>query len=832
MEVVVGCEDGRIYCINATGKLVWQYQTGNYVRSSPAIADINGDGYLEVVVGSYDKYIYCINATGGLVWRYQTQDIVFSSPAIADLNDDGYLEVVVGSGDGCVYCLNANGSLLWYYNTTEAVHSSPSVADADSDGYLEVVVGCLANCTYCLDWVDELPPTIEVYAPDNGTWYTTPSVMVSFSIADGEWVRGYTVYLNDSWLLSELLKPVSRLNVIELLQNLSDGWYNLTIVAWDPFNNTSIATVWFGIDTRAPVAEILHPGNNSWLPPTNRVLVQWQARDFGSGLASVWLRLTGKTSGYDSGWLNVTGRTNYTFSGLCNDKYAIQLVTIDRVGYVNSIYFVFVMGPDLLPPEIRILNPSDNYTWINRTPVTVQWQIYDNASGVAKTMLRLTSANSGYDSGWLEVPSNGTLEFTDLCDGNYTLCINASDYEGNNASAVLYFMIDTQPPRVWFVKPDKRFLNTTSVIVAWAYEEPYIDHFLIQLDDNSPISVGMRTGYVFDGLEDGKHEIRIVAYDKAGNFNENATWFVVDTSAPCVQFISPTNLSWCNSAAITIMWDVSDNWLDRVYLWNSSHWIDVKGKTSHALHFHADGRYTLRIKAIDRAGNVATSSLILFVDTTPPIVTLTTPAPNFYNISLLNVSWLIFEKNLSCVLLYVDGQCSNVPCNGSTTLYLPEGNHTIRVVAYDLAGNTGYATTWAVIDHTPPEVRITGLSIEEGNVIVEWVVNDTLSGVACIWLRLGEGSWINVTNLTSYKFSEVPAGSHVLTLRVVDQAGNKAEVHIHIHTTTAAVTLSCLVLVLLSVTAAAAVILAWLLVLRKHRKKRDSLRKRPESTSA
>jgi outer membrane protein assembly factor BamB len=74
-----------------------RYQTGSFVRSSPAIAQ---DG--SIVVGSDDDYIYCLTSTGSLRWRYQTGSAVQSSPAIAQ---DG--SIVVGSEDDYIYCLTS-----------------------------------------------------------------------------------------------------------------------------------------------------------------------------------------------------------------------------------------------------------------------------------------------------------------------------------------------------------------------------------------------------------------------------------------------------------------------------------------------------------------------------------------------------------------------------------------------------------------------------------------------------------------------------------------------------------------------------------------------------
>ena len=80
--VYVGSQDNYVYALDAfTGDLVWRYETGWRVLSSPAITD----GV--VYVGSLDHYLYALDAaTGNLLWRYKTGDTVTyevsASPAV------------------------------------------------------------------------------------------------------------------------------------------------------------------------------------------------------------------------------------------------------------------------------------------------------------------------------------------------------------------------------------------------------------------------------------------------------------------------------------------------------------------------------------------------------------------------------------------------------------------------------------------------------------------------------------------------------------------------------------------------------------------------------
>ena len=135
-RVYVGSYDDRTYCLDAsTGAQVWNYTTGSYVFSSPAVADGR------VYVGSYDDRTYCLDAsTGAQVWNYTTGLGVRSSPPVVGGR------VYVGSDDGRVYCLDAStGAQVWNYTAGGMVFSSPAVADG------RVYVGSGDDRVYCLD---------------------------------------------------------------------------------------------------------------------------------------------------------------------------------------------------------------------------------------------------------------------------------------------------------------------------------------------------------------------------------------------------------------------------------------------------------------------------------------------------------------------------------------------------------------------------------------------------------------------------------------------------------------------------------------------------------
>ena len=151
--------------------------------SSPSLGDLDADGDLEIVAGGFDMRIYAWHHDGTLmagfppssalyeafpwdVFRGRLADTVWSSPALADLDKDGYPEIIIGTDEGnqgngwtCPYALPVGwrpgycGGSLYVMDHTgnllpgfpryihEAITSSPAIVDLDEDGWLDIVVG-------------------------------------------------------------------------------------------------------------------------------------------------------------------------------------------------------------------------------------------------------------------------------------------------------------------------------------------------------------------------------------------------------------------------------------------------------------------------------------------------------------------------------------------------------------------------------------------------------------------------------------------------------------------------------------------------------------------
>jgi pSer/pThr/pTyr-binding forkhead associated (FHA) protein/outer membrane protein assembly factor BamB len=127
------------------GALMWS-QTLSQGRSgptTPAVADINGDGVLDIIMGDSKGFVVALDGMKGLkIFEAATVDSIFASVVTGDLTGDKIADVVIGSRSGEITALNGEGKVLWKSPGEAdlgAIMNRPALIDVNGDGVPDVI---------------------------------------------------------------------------------------------------------------------------------------------------------------------------------------------------------------------------------------------------------------------------------------------------------------------------------------------------------------------------------------------------------------------------------------------------------------------------------------------------------------------------------------------------------------------------------------------------------------------------------------------------------------------------------------------------------------------
>ncbi len=144
---------GHVRVLDAQGALIYDYDTNQEVVSSPAVGGFLANGATGIAVGTGTYYpgttdtdtVKAFTTRLGLVWSDTLEGPTSSSPALADVEGNGQLDVVEGSETGwltgSVWVLDgANGSTVWEVPAVSRIIGSVVAADLSGRGYQDLLV--------------------------------------------------------------------------------------------------------------------------------------------------------------------------------------------------------------------------------------------------------------------------------------------------------------------------------------------------------------------------------------------------------------------------------------------------------------------------------------------------------------------------------------------------------------------------------------------------------------------------------------------------------------------------------------------------------------------
>ena len=209
----------------------------------------------------------------------------------------------------------------------------------------------------------------------------------------------------------------------------------------------------------------------------------------------------------------------------------LRLVVKERVAPVITILSPTsgaVVTNNKQPVVFTVVDESGG-SGVNRNSIAVKL----DGTAVASTTLAITSVTNGFSVTYTPASALG--------DGNHTVAINASDNDGNAATAKsTTFRIDTVPPTLNITAPAEGLITASASLTVKgstndATSSPVVISITLNGADQGNVTVGSDGSFSKTiTLSEGDNTIVITATDSAGKVSSVSRTVTLDSSVPKV----------------------------------------------------------------------------------------------------------------------------------------------------------------------------------------------------------------------------------------------------------------------------------------------------------
>ncbi|MFY0522719.1 Ig-like domain-containing protein [Archangium gephyra] len=477
---------------------------------------------------------------------------------------------------------------------------------------------------------------------------------------------------------------------------------------------------------------------------------------------------------------------------VADGPHALTARAYDTEGRVGTSPALPVNVDNTLP-DAAITSPAPG-TYFASSSVVIEATATDNQA-VSKVEFYRGTTLLGTDTS-----APYTMTWSTASNGVHPLTVKAHDLAGNvRTSAEVTVSVDLNPPAAAISAPAHNawvrglvpVSITASDSIGVARVELYVDGALLGTDTSAPYAVSWDSTTVADGA----HSLTARAYDHVGRMGTSAAVTVnTDSTAPDAALTSPAPGTYLRGH-VTLEATASDSrGVTKVEFYSGTTLLGTATTAPYALLWNTSGvttsgAQTLTVKAFDSAGNVRTSAGVpVTVDNTVPVTAVSAPAHNAQVRGTVVVSATASDNvGVQRVEFYAGpallGTATTAPYSVNwDTATLANGSVSLTTKAYDLAGNVTVSTALrtVTVDNTAPTVAIT--SPANGTSFSFLTFSTTLQAsasdnVGVTQVVFYDGATVIGTDTTapysvSWNVGSVPNGTHTLTAKAHDAAGN------------------------------------------------------------
>ncbi len=434
-----------------------------------------------------------------------------------------------------------------------------------------------------------------------------------------------------------------------------------------------------------------------------------------------------------------------------------QVVATDLFG--NQSQVTLSVTRDTLSPALSVQQPAEGT--VTREAQAVVTGAYVD-TGVPTIKVNNVNAT---------ISGNQFSATIALAEGPNQLTVTAVDAAGNQAALTRNLTRDSAAPSIQIVQPAATApVKDASVTVTGTVT----DATAVTVSVNGvAAAVSGNTYSATVPLTEGSNTLQAVAVDAAGNQGVATRGVVLDSTAPTLNILKPTDGAY-----------VKDVRIDGVVADATNVTVTVEGAPLAVADGHftkvltlPEGQHQLHFVATDAAGNVTALTRTVKVDTTAPVLSGVSPAQG----SLINAQVVTVTgsaTDAAPVTVTVDEVEASLGAGGQFTaegVPLEEGDNELRVGAFDEAGNSAYVLLHLQgKDVTPPSAPSlfpftspTRLAFQtiEGHAEPGSSVKIT-GAVEPVTTEAADGTGLFIANV------KLAAGANDLVVRATDGAGN------------------------------------------------------------
>ncbi|WP_120745760.1 OmpL47-type beta-barrel domain-containing protein [Paenibacillus ginsengarvi] len=612
--------------------------------------------------------------------------------------------------------------------------------------------------------IDSIPPQAPLIALSTEAWSDQP---VTVTIADGQALSGVdrTEYRLNGGLWQTYTAPL----LVE-----TEGETKVEARAWNTLGGVSEASAKTArIDRLAPESPVLTADASGWTHAEEVTVSVTDGADAGIGVLRSEVRIAALDGAVVSDWTPYVPPLKLQDEG----RWTVHARTVDKLGHVSG-ESAFDIWIDRTKPNAPVVTTQTS-DWIDAPAVTVAVYGDDGLSGLQRLEYKLSG---GASADWTAYTGELRIE----AEGETEVRVRAIDKAGNvSDESSAWVRIDRSAPETPVVSASESDWTARDVKVNLAGTDRLSGLLRFQVKQGAGGAwQDVAPGDFATVTAEAETTVTARAVDRLGHISAEASVLVrIDRTKPNPPLVTPQTSDWIDVPAVTVAVYGDDglSGLQRLEYklsgGTSADWTEYTGE----LRIEAEGETEVRVRAIDKAGNVSDeSSAWVRIDRSAPETPVVSASESGWTARDVKVN-LAGTDRLSGLLKFqvkLGAVTWQDVAPGDFVTVTAEGETTVTARAVDRLDHISAEATLLVrVDRTTPSVPIIATDAAgwtSGNVTVSvYGSADAVSGVLKYQFKLGtNGTWSDVSGAGITVSAE---GETPIYARALDVAGNVSE---------------------------------------------------------